>query len=46
MLRARLVAVEGADHFAHAAQPEAFARFIRQAVAEGEQRREREEREA
>lgn len=46
MLGARLVAVEGADHFAHAAQPEAFARFIRQAVSEGERRRERDEREA
>ena len=33
MLGARLVALEGADHFAHAAQPEVFAGFVRQAVA-------------
>ncbi|HWW54492.1 MAG TPA: hypothetical protein VNY84_12025, partial [Acidimicrobiales bacterium] len=32
LLGARLVAVDGADHFAHAAQPEAFAGFVRQAV--------------
>jgi pimeloyl-ACP methyl ester carboxylesterase len=32
VLGARLVALDGADHFAHAAQPEAFAGFVRQAV--------------